>query len=66
MHLNLMNKIKVDITKEFIKVVLEYYNNVYLAENKIFKHMPADALRMFDMNGYLVGVSLLRLILCEC
>ena len=50
-----MNKIKVDITKEFIKVVLEYYNNVYLAENKIFKHMSADALRMFDMNGYLVG-----------
>ena len=44
-----------DITKEFIKVVLEYYNNVYLAENKIFKHMSADALRMFDMNGCLVG-----------
>ena len=33
-----MEQIKVDITKEFIKVVLEYYNNVYLAENKIFKH----------------------------
>lgn len=48
-------QIKVDITKEFIKVVLEYNNNVYLAENKIFKHMSAYALRMFDTNGYLVG-----------